>query len=168
MGKKNETEIRQLVRRGTMLLQRGRHNQAVEVLERALEAAPEDFDAGLNLSAAYIQAKKFKDAVPILEDLKKREPRNAMVYTNLGAAYLGNPVLADEETQFKAVSAFIRALEIEPTTPNVAYNIGLIHRDRKEWAAAIQWFELALEAKPDDEDAQYWIDQIKSKMEAGE
>ena len=164
MAKDKSNEINQLVRRGAMLLQRGRHDDAAEVLERALKRDPDNFDAALNLAAAYILAKKFPQAVELLEPLKDQEPDNAMVWTNLGAAYLGNPVLADEERQFKAVQCFINALEIDPATPNVAYNIGLIHRDRKEFPVAIQWFETALKTNPNDEDAQYWIDKIREKM----
>ncbi|MGB1252391.1 MAG: tetratricopeptide repeat protein [Candidatus Promineifilaceae bacterium] len=165
MSKKTPQQIRQLVRRGTMLLQRGRHYQAAEVLERAYEQDPDNFDAALNLSAAYIKGKKFKDAIPILEKLDLADPDNAMVYTNLGAAYLGNPVLAKDEAQHKAIRAFKRSLDIDPTAPNIAYNIGLIYRDRRNWATAIEWFGTALKHNPNDADAQYWIDQLRTKLD---
>ena len=163
MTKKSPQQIRQLIRRGTTLLQRGKHYQAAEVLERAYEQAPDNFDAALNLSAAYIKGKKFKDAIPILEKLEAGEPDNPMVFTNLGAAYLGNPVLAKDDAQRKAIRAFKKALELDPTAPNIAYNLGLIYRDRREWATSIGWFETALEHNPYDKDAQYWIDQINEK-----
>lgn len=50
---------------------------------------PEHLDASLNLSGAYILTKKFKQAVRLLETLREQAPDNAMVWTNLGAAYLG-------------------------------------------------------------------------------
>ncbi len=148
----------ELIRRGTMLLQRGKHIQALEPLEKAYKQDAANFDAGLNLSAALIMNKKFKQAIPILEALRDQEPDNAMLWTNLGAAYLGNPVLAKGEDQLKAIAAFRTALEFEPETPNGAYNIGLIYKDRKEWGIAAQWFEVALQVKPDDADARYWHD----------
>jgi tetratricopeptide (TPR) repeat protein len=75
------------------------------------------------------------------------------VWTNLGAAYLGNPVLATDEQQRKAIGAFRQAYELDPRTPSVAYNIGLIYRDRKALAKALKWFRRALEADPHDRDA---------------
>ncbi|NIP52669.1 MAG: tetratricopeptide repeat protein, partial [Aliifodinibius sp.] len=92
--------------------------------------------------------KKFRKAVPILETLSEYEPDNAMVWTNLGAAYLGNPVLAMDKQQLKAIAAFEQALEIDPIAPNVAYNIGLIYRDRQEHEEAIYWFRQAIKANP--------------------
>lgn len=164
MSKKTPEQIKNIVRRGTTLLQRGRHYQAADVLERAYKYDPDNFDAALNLSAAYIQGKKFKDAIPILEQLAARESTNPMVYTNLGAAYLGNPVLAKDDAQRKAIRAFERALMFDPTAPNVAYNIGLIYRDRRQWGVAIKWFKRAVEHNPHDKDARYWIDQINERL----
>lgn len=153
-----------LIRRGTRLLQRGKHIQALEPLEKAHRQAPDDFDAGLNLSAAYIMNKKFKQAIPILESLRDQDSENPMIWTNLGAAYLGNPVLAKDSDQLRAIAAFRTALEYDPQTPNAAYNIGLIYKDRKEWAIAAQWFEIALGAKSADQDAQYWHDEMQQRL----
>jgi tetratricopeptide (TPR) repeat protein len=153
-----------LIRRGTRLLQRGKHIQALEPLEKAYNEDSDDFDAALNLSAAYILNKKFKLAIPILEALRDQEPNNAMLWTNLGAAYLGNPVLAKDIDQLKAIAAFRTALTFDPETPNGAYNIGLIYKDRKEWGIAAQWFEIALQVKPDDADARYWLDEMHGRL----
>lgn len=153
-----------LIRRGTRLLQSGKHIQALEPLEKAYRQDSTNFDAGLNLSAAYIMNKKFKQAIPILEGLRDQEPNNVMVWTNLGAAYLGNPVLAKDKDQLKAIAAFRTALEFEPDTPNGAYNIGLIYKDRKDWGIAAQWFEIALAAKSNDADARYWLDKMHERL----
>lgn len=166
MNDEQQKSVRQLVRQGTRLLQQGRHQQAADVLAQAHAKAPDDFDAALNLSAAYVLGKQFKRAVPILETLAAQEPDNAMVWTNLGAAYLGNPVLADDEAQYKAVQAFTRALEIDPTAPSVAYNLGLIFKDRDEYHVAIRWFEIALRSDAGDRDAQYWINELKARQHA--
>lgn len=156
-------KVHEWTRRGTALLRRGKQKQALEWLEKAHERDPDDFDAALNLSAAYIMGKKFKQAVPILEQLAQRDGENAMIWTNLGAAYLGNPVLADEARQANAVRAFTQALSIDPQAPNVAYNIGLIHKDRKEFAIARRWFGIALQTDANDKDAAYWLAQMEKQ-----
>ncbi|MFW6182525.1 MAG: tetratricopeptide repeat protein [Chloroflexota bacterium] len=163
-GAKQET-FRQLLLQGTRLLKQGRSQKALPLLERAHEIRPQNADAMLNLSGAYILSGQFKKAIPILEDLREHEPRNAMVWTNLGAAYLGNPVLATDQQQRDAVAAFERALELDPDAPSVAYNIGLIYRDRKERAEAIRWFQRALDTNPKDRHAQNILEKLLAEEE---
>jgi tetratricopeptide (TPR) repeat protein len=61
--------------------------------------------------------------------------------------------LARDEEQQRAIAAFERAFNLDPNTPNVAYNLGLIYRDRQEHDKALYWFRLAVQANPDDADA---------------
>jgi tetratricopeptide (TPR) repeat protein len=102
----------------------------------------------------------------VLEAAVQLAPGNAMVWTNLGAAYLGNPALATDEQQLQAIAAFDRALELNPAAPNVAYNIGLIYRDRGETLQAIAYFERALQANPNDSDARRLLHKLR-KIEKG-
>ena len=135
--RRSDLKFEALFRRGSELLHRGKVNEAVTVLQKAHSLNPGHFDVSLNLSGAYILTKKFKQAIALLESLREQAPDNAMVWTNLGAAYLGNPVLARDEEQLQAIAAFEEALVIDPIAPNVAYNIGLIYRDRREYEMAI-------------------------------
>ena len=142
-------------------MQSGDHFKAAEILEKAIEKAPTDFDVVLNLSAAYIVGKKFKLAIPLLEQLSRQDPKNGMIWTNLGAAYLGNPVLATEGAQDQAIDAFKRALAINPKAPNNAYNIALIYKDRKNFKVAANWFKRAIETNPNDQDAVSWLERLE-------
>lgn len=158
-------KFEQLFEKGTRLLHQGQADDAVQLLEEAYKLRPNHTDAAINLSGAYILTKRFRKAVPVLEELTEREPDNAMVWTNLGAAYLGNPVLAQDEHQIKAIAAFEQALRIDPVAPNVAYNIGLIYRDRKEYEYAIYWFQQAIRANPADRDAHSLLAKLKARLE---
>ncbi len=153
-----------LFRRGTEMLHRGESDRAVQLLERAYHLDSEHVDTAVNLSGAYILSKKFKRAVEILEPASKQNPYHAMIWTNLGAAYLGNPILARDEEQQQAVTAFKRALDINPIAPNVAYNLGLIYRDRGELEEAITWFQKAVQANPNDQDARNIIERLQKKL----
>jgi tetratricopeptide (TPR) repeat protein len=150
-----------LFRRGTDMLHRGNSERAVQLLERAYQIDPTHVDTAVNLSGAYILTKKFRKAVDVLEPISEQEPDHAMVWTNLGAAYLGNPILARDEEQLRAIGAFSKAIAINPIAPNVAYNIGLIYRDRGELEDAIHWFGWAIKANPADQDAR----RIKARLE---
>lgn len=162
---KPDIDFFDVLHQGTQALHQGNIGTAVELLEHAHQLDPNHGDATLNLSGAYILSKKFKQAVALLESLSEQEPDNPMVWTNLGAAYLGNPILADDEKQRRAITAFERAIELNPKAPNVAYNIGLIYRDRKETDRALHWFQRALEANPNDKDARHFIEQLSKSTE---
>lgn len=149
----SDLTLKHLVREGTEHLHAGRTAEALSFLERAYALDETHFEAALNLSGAYILSGKFKKAVPILESLRDRDPENAMVWTNLGAAYLGNPVLATDEQQQQAIVAFEQALAIDPVARSVAYNIGLIYRDRQDVEAAKRWFRRAIRHDPRDQHA---------------
>lgn len=146
----DDQAFHQELNRGARLLAQGKPDQARAILECLRQLRPDHSAVAINLGGAYILGGQFKRAVPILESLAEREPDNAMVWTNLGAAYLGNPVLATTEEQDKAIAAFERALECDPAAPQVAYNIGLIYRDRGDRDRAIHWFTRALQANPLD------------------
>jgi len=157
-----------LLQRGTQALHAGHIGTAIELLEHARQLDSKDSAVMLNLGGAYILSKKFKKAVGILEPLSKQEPDNPMAWTNLGAAYLGNPVLATAKKQQRAIAAFKQALEIDPKAPNVAYNLGLIYRDRKETAQALHWFRRAVEANPNDKDARQYIAKLSGPAKGDE
>jgi tetratricopeptide (TPR) repeat protein len=148
---------------GTRLLHAGNAGEALPMLENAVRLRPDHTDAVINLSGAYILTGKFKMALAILEPLSEREPDNAMVWTNLGAAYLGNPILARDEEQMRAIAAFERALAISPAAPSVAYNIGLIYRDRKEHALARSWFRQAVRDDPNDYHARSLLQKLSGQ-----
>lgn len=156
------TEANSAFLQGTALLRERRTIEAIPYLEEAYELQPDDVDIAINLSGAYILTKNFKKAVNILESTANQAPGHAMVWTNLGAAYLGNPVLARDADQKRAIAAFERALEIDPAAYSVAYNIGLIYRDRREKGEAIYWMRQAVEHNPHDRDAKRLLDKLEA------
>ncbi len=158
----SEAAFTQAFNSGTQLLHGGQVEAAIPLLETAVSLNPTHINAGLNLGGAYILSKKFSKAVTVLEPVSVMAPDHAMVWTNLGAAYLGNPVLATDEEQLKAIDAFHRALGINPIAPNVAYNLGLIYRDRQDDQKAIYWFEQAIKHDPTDQDARSMLQKLSN------
>lgn len=153
MQEQYEPSFDELLTEGTRLLHQRQSQQAAVLLEQACELRPDHLDAAINLGGAYILSGRFRSAVRVLEKAVEIDPHSAMAWTNLGAAYLGNPVLARDPEQLRAIAAFQKVLEIQPQAPNIAYNIGLIYRDRQEWGQAALWFGEAVEADPGDRDA---------------
>jgi tetratricopeptide (TPR) repeat protein len=106
---------------------------------------------------------RHQEAVPLLEAARDEEPENAMIWINLGAAYLGNPVLASAEQQMQAIRAFETALELDPAAPNVHYNLGLIFLDREERDLAAAAFRQAVQVNPFDRDARNWLSKLEEE-----
>jgi len=55
---------------------------------------------------------------------------------------------ADDEA---ALALYTRALELDPERANTLYNIGLIHKYRREWPLSLAYNRRAFELRPDDE-----------------
>lgn len=170
-GKKTGTLARaqRLVNRGATLLEQGKAEEAIPHLERAYQLDRESVPILINLGGALVMAGRHKEAIPFLESARDAEPRNAMIWINLGAAYLGKPVLATPEQQMRSITAFQRALELNPAAPNVHYNLGLIFIDRKEYDLAIAAFSQAIRVDPFDRDARSWLKKLEgAEGEQGE
>jgi tetratricopeptide (TPR) repeat protein len=144
---------RRLSNRGADLLQDGQVEEALSVLERAYELLPDDVSTAINLGGACVLSKRYERAIVVLERAREQEPENEMIWINLGAAYLGNPILAKDQEQRNAITAFERALKINPVAQNVHYSLGLIHRDRGEVEQAKARFQQAIQADPLDQHA---------------
>jgi tetratricopeptide (TPR) repeat protein len=155
-----------LLSQGARLLAQGRPGEAVAKLERAAALLPEDPDVAINLGGAYILQGRYNKAVQVLERASQVAHDNAMVWTNLAAAHLGNLDLSGPQQQSRAIAAYQRALQIDPTAPNVHYNLGLIYNDRKDWLQAKACFLLALEANPGDTDARKWLTRLAQAGQA--
>lgn len=154
---------RRLANRGAELLQAGQYGEAVSTLEHAYELFPDDVPTAINLGGACVMTKRYVRAIEVLARAREQEPDNEMIWINLGAAYLGNPILADDKAQLAAIDAFERALEINPVAHSVHYNLGLIHRDRGEWAQAARRFEQAIQANPLDQDARNALARLQAQ-----
>lgn len=142
------------------LLRQNRAAEAAELLEPLHQHAPDHPDVAINLGGAYILQRKWNQAAKILGKAAISNPDNAMLWTNLGAAELGNIQTAGPKQQERAIRAYERALHADPTAPNVHYHLGLIYKERGELMRASAFFQRALEVKPSDRDARYWLDQI--------
>lgn len=97
----SQTEFREQLAQGARLLHAGKMDEALPHLLRARELEPQNADAALNLSGAYLMSGRFKLALPILEEAVAHSPGNARLWINLGAAQLGNPITATDERQKK-------------------------------------------------------------------
>lgn len=153
-------EYKQALNESARYLQQNRPGEALEVLEPFMDQLADDADLAINVGGAYILQRKWNKAVSVLKAAAAVHPDNAMLWTNLAAAELGNLETAGPRQQERAIAAFQRALQIDPQAPNVHYSLGLIHKERGEIMRASAFFQRALEVNPADRDARLWLDRI--------
>ena len=154
--------FQQTINESAQLLQQNRPGEAAARLEPLHQLAPTHPDIAINLGGAFILQRKWSRAVRVLTKAAEANPENAMLWVNLGAAQLGNLQTAGPQQQARAIRAYERALQIDPVAPNVHYHLGLIYQDQGNFDRAIAMFQRALEVRPSDGDARYWIDKLTS------
>jgi Flp pilus assembly protein TadD len=66
----------------------GKYTEAVALFEKARTLDPTNQEAAFGLSAAFIETKRYEEAVPLLEVLNKSVPDNPMVKNNLAWALI--------------------------------------------------------------------------------
>ncbi len=153
-------EFRRTLNESARLLGQNRPGEALEKLRPLYEQAPTHPDVAINVGGAYILQRKWDRAVQVLSKAAEAHPDNAMLWTNLGAAHLRRLELSNPQQQERAIAAYERALQTDPEAPNVHYHLGLIYKERGEFNRATAFFQRALEVRPTDKDARYWLDQL--------
>lgn len=161
-------DLQSTVNAGARLLHQNRPGDAAALLEPLYQQAPTHPDLAINLGGAYILQRKWDRAVRVLQKAAEANPHNVMLWINLGAAQLGNIQTAGPRQQERAIRAYERALAIDPKAPNVHYHLGLIYKERGDFAQAAAAFQRALEVLPTDKDARYWLDQLARHKAAGQ
>ncbi|MBX3001553.1 MAG: tetratricopeptide repeat protein [Caldilineaceae bacterium] len=159
-NRSSDPQFRQALNESARLLSANRPGEAVRILETLLKDHPHNPDIAINLGGALILQRKWNRAVTVLESAVKQHPDNVMLWSNLGAAYLGRLETAGPKQQERAISAYERAVQLDPNAPNVHYHLGLIHKERGSLERAYAHFQRASEVNPADRDARYWIDRL--------
>lgn len=153
-------EFQRILNESAHLLRQNQGSAAADLLVPLHEERPTDPDVAINLGGAYILQRKWNRAVKVLGKAAVANPDNVMLWTNLGAAELGTLETAGPRQQDRAIRAYERALQVDPTAPNVHYHLGLIYKERGELMRASAFFQRALEVNANDSDARYWIDRL--------
>lgn len=81
-------EVGTLLSSGRENLVAGKSTEAVALFEKALSIDPASQEAAFGLSAAFIELKRYDEALPLLEKLNREVPDNPMVRNNLAWALL--------------------------------------------------------------------------------
>lgn len=129
--------------------QRGELGQAEQIYRQIVATAPAHADAWHLLGLAAHQLGKNADAVEAISRAIEINGSSAVFHNHLGAAYAGL-------NQFELAEAcFRRALQLNPTDPQVSYNLAALANLRGDKPAAIDYYRSTVQLDPQFAEAHF-------------
>lgn len=129
---------------GTVALQLGDHDSAVNLLNKAIECDQTVATYFVNLGEAYRRQREVEAAIAVLRVACELEPRNIDAWRNLGVA------LGDQGSYPAAEEALKNACAIDPTRYDIYRNLGIAKQRQGKAEEAEACFRLATTLSPDD------------------
>jgi protein O-GlcNAc transferase len=134
---------------GTILAQRKQSQEAVPILERALELCSNDISSLNSLAFALQDLGRNEEALSRFVQALELNPNDAMVHNNMGN------ILQKLGKYDEALTHYTQALEIYPNYVKTYNNMGHVYHDLGKSEEAIQSFNKALEIEPDNTIARF-------------
>lgn len=127
------------IRLGGLYFDNRKYEEAVKIMDEAIELFPEDFTINLILGLAFAQQDKHIDAKPYLEKSVELNPNDITALSSY--AYTLSKL---NENPF-AVTNLKKALTIKPDDVNLLGTLGLIYDAIENWTACDSTYERALQ-----------------------
>lgn len=104
---------------------------AMEYCRRALETDPSDAGFAIGYAAAFLQARKYPEAVYLLSKLKAAEPENATIRANLATALFQLKRYAEAKPEYQWLT------ENQPKLAPARYFLAIVHDQLGEYMDAM-------------------------------
>lgn len=142
-------DIAEAVEAGNIALTAKNFKDAVTSYEKASAALPAFMPIRFALARAYYGAGDLKKAVATMGDVYTADPanaRNAMLYANMLL----------EDGQLEKGKAIVDKLPADAADTTALTNIGIVLMNKKQPAAARDYFTKVIESNPNDADGYYY------------
>lgn len=133
--------------------------RATEYCRSALEIEPRNADYGLAYAAALVQARRFADAVSVLQRVLSVAPDNYAAHTNLAVALYGLKRFQEALIEYRWI------LEAKPETTAAYFFIATAHDNLGEYAEALTAYETFLQ-HADPQQFQLEIEKVNLRIPA--
>ena len=118
------------------------HAEAIAAFKKALDLAPNSIPEKLNYALALLRGGRAAEAIPLLEDLQKRDPKLPHTWFNLGIYY------KQSNEPDKSKAQFEQFIKLVPDEPIGHYQLGTLLRAEDRRAEAEAQFRRASELDP--------------------
>jgi Flp pilus assembly protein TadD len=173
---------------GVLYAQQRRYDQAMPLLEKAVELSPNDAAAHLNLGGAYAEMGKMDRAEEQFRTAVVLFPLDFNAHNLLGRLYFDSKRLLEAELQFRqslqcepnlaaydylgyiymrredrdqAVTAFKTALALKSTDSRAHFNLGLIYATTGRNTQAVEELQAALDTDPHNAEIQAALERLR-------
>jgi Flp pilus assembly protein TadD len=133
VSERSESRSERYYKKGVSYQRQGDLGQAIDSYRRALNFNPDHLQANVNLSIAYLQAGRFKEAEQILVYLYASRPKDSKILYNFGVLLYQTGELASAESKLK------RLLEIDPFHLEANLLLASIHEEKGEMDKALEF-----------------------------
>jgi predicted O-linked N-acetylglucosamine transferase (SPINDLY family) len=134
---------------GTQLAQRGQLDEAIALLQRAVELEPGHAAAHHNLGSAYRDRGEPQAALAAYGEAVRLAPQSAEAHYGVGLMLMG------ERRYEEALASLRRAIELNPRIAEARFEAGNAHMGLGNWQAALGEFKAAIAARPDYAEARW-------------
>ena len=105
--------------------------------------------------------KKFDQAADFLKQILDADNKDFQAWTALGTVYFAQEKVADAET------AYMKAIEVHPTSARAQFNLGRLRSSQKKFEEAVEPLTKAIELQPDSGDANYLLGECYLQLKKG-
>ena len=135
---------------GILLVEAGRFDAAIVMLENGLALIDYDPDLWIYLGVAYWNKKDFDLAERAYERALALDGNSPVIFNNLGSLSLSRALLSKRTADLQdAIRHFKKAIELDPNYASAYNGLGTAYGKAGEGDAAISCWEKAVELKPD-------------------
>lgn len=145
--------IDMVLSRAQLLVSLGRHEEALEYYDKAVDYRPDDEETALSRAELMLHTGRIDDSVSAYRDAARRWPDSAMTLNAFGYT------LADRTEKYREAEKLIRkALKFDPDSPAIIDSLGWVLFKRGRYSEALVQLELAYEQLPDHEVAAHLVE----------
>ena len=105
--------------------------------------------------------KKFDVAIDLLKQIVNQDQKDFQAWTALGTVYFAQQKFDDAET------AYLKAIEVHPTSPRAQLNLGRVRSSQRKFEAAVEPLSKAVELQPTSGDANYLLGECYLQLKKG-
>ena len=150
----NQEKALNKVKQALVLEERGKIDEALSLLEEAVKLDPDNTTIGYELAIGHYTKGNYEKAKELLEKLMKRKDVFSSVYHLLGNTY-------DKLTNVeKAIATYLDGIAKFPEAGELYLEMGTMYLSRKEYDAALAYYEKGIQSNPAFASNYYWAAKI--------